>query len=606
MLLSNIEKTINSIRSMKKARRFEPYIEEIAFPHFKNLERGLSITFDFPVTALIGQNGTNKSSILRALQSCPDQNSISDYWFETDLDHIENDPRDRQRYIHRYKVPSGNMAEVIKIKASKEERGVDYFETARPRISDGMRDMPKMIEADRDYRVKTRWRPIKKEVVYIDSRAQLPAFDILMSYQNRKSKRNVEERKSLVRLRSPRLDKVLRKSERSSVICGTERLLSEVVSLSPEELEDVGEILGRAYESIKLVKHDLYEYEGWTARLVSKGLDYTEAFAGSGEFAAILIVHELHKAKEGSLILLDEPETSLHPGAQTALGCFLLKMCKLNRFQIIMATHSGDMMRVLPNEGRKLLGVLPTRPHVSLLASSASVEGAFLRLGADYKRIVVYVEDALAAEFMKCALRDRGDDALSLVDVQIAPGGAQTIKTRLLPVFAECDASAVIVLDGDQKPNYDLNAPYSTIEECEDALGKIGVDSKFVLMNGGSGDNEEHKLSQLNKVLEWADDHVRYLPGLDPESLLLSMVDRSSDEMAGSSQDASDSKKIWRDRALKAYSKCSNEPITSEEILYYQKLQLSEVMRGELNDAARDAMLSLREIIDELLNDDDK
>ena len=600
--LSAAQKRVDNIRSMKEAGKFGLYIDEIVFPHFKNLERGLSVSFDFPVTALVGQNGTNKSSILRALQSCPDQNSISDYWFDTDLDHIVNEPNDRQRYIHRYKVPSGNTAEVIKMRVQKESRGSDYFETAKPRISDGMRKMPEMIAEDEPYRVGTRWRPINKEVVYIDFRAQLPAFDILMSYQNRYSKRDAMQRKSLVRLRSRRLDKVFRDSEQSSTVCGTERLLSGVVALGDEELDDVKEILGRRYKSIKLVKHDFFDYEGWTAKLITSDLDYSEAFAGSGEFAAVSIVHALHAASEESLILLDEPETSLHPGAQTALCEFLLKMCQLKRLQIVMATHSGVLVQSLPSDGRKLLGILPGKKCVSLLSSSASLDETFLRIGADFARDSIFVEDRLAAEFLNAALREKGSDAIGSVAVKTFPGGAQTIITSLIPILAELDSEAMVVLDGDQEQNVNFDLPIASVDDCLKALKEFGISKKHIPMNGGDGDNQRHCLERLNKVLAWIETHVRYLPGGDPESLLLEMIGESHSEARDADGIGLTSKEIWIKKAERAYSKCKGETITSDEVFCYQKIELAKAISEERSEITDAVIRSLQRVINEVLD----
>lgn len=594
---------ISDIRSMKSAGLFDPYIEEIIFPHYKNLERGLSIKFDFPVTALIGQNGTNKSSVLRALQSCPDQNSISDYWFDTDLDHIDSEPMDRQRYIHKYRVPSGSMAEVIKIRIQKEARGWDYFETAKPRLSDGMHPMPKMLKADVPYRAKTRWRPIKKNVVYIDFRAQLPAFDILMSYQNRVHRRDATQRKALVRLRAGRLNDAINGLTPSINICGSNRLLSEVLSLNSEELKDVGLILGRSYKSIKLVKHDLYDYEGWTAKLESKGLDYTEAFAGSGEFAVISIVHELYSASMGSLVLLDEPETSLHPGAQAELCNFLIKMCKTKHLQIVMATHSNEIIANLPADARKLFGILPNKACVSLLSSRASLEEASSRLGADFAREAIYVEDELAAELIKIALRIKGSDAINSVEVKAIPGGAQTILTRYVPVLAVTDSSALIVLDGDQRPDIDLEDLPKTFDDCVYALERYGIGKKHIPMNGGNERNVDHQLQQMNKTLAWIKRHVRYLPGRDPEGLLLSMVDNRPvvEQYSG---DSLHNKDEWCRRARVAYSKCDGESISSIEILSYQKMKLSEALSDTSNSTTRDVVRFMREVVDEVFVDD--
>jgi hypothetical protein len=53
---------------------------------------------------------------------------------------------------------------------------------------------------------------------------------------------------------------------------------------------------------------------GATCVLHTANLHHTEAFAGRGEFAVVRLVIDILGAKATSLILLDEPEVSLHLG----------------------------------------------------------------------------------------------------------------------------------------------------------------------------------------------------------------------------------------------------------------------------------------------------
>ena len=50
---------------MKSAGIYEKYIEYITFPCYKNLMPKSTIHFDFPYTALVGKNGSGKSSTSR-------------------------------------------------------------------------------------------------------------------------------------------------------------------------------------------------------------------------------------------------------------------------------------------------------------------------------------------------------------------------------------------------------------------------------------------------------------------------------------------------------------------------------------------------------------
>jgi predicted ATPase len=54
------------------SRQVPSLITHIRFPKFKTLAPGARIDFAYPITALVGPNGTNKSSILRALRACPE------------------------------------------------------------------------------------------------------------------------------------------------------------------------------------------------------------------------------------------------------------------------------------------------------------------------------------------------------------------------------------------------------------------------------------------------------------------------------------------------------------------------------------------------------
>ena len=67
---------------------------------------------------------------------------------------------------------------------------------------------------------------------------------------------------------------------------------------------------------------------------------YSEANAGSGEVAVIQLVKKIEEAQEYSLILLDEPEVSIHPGAQEKLKEYLLEVTKRKKLQVVISSHS--------------------------------------------------------------------------------------------------------------------------------------------------------------------------------------------------------------------------------------------------------------------------
>lgn len=62
-------------------------------------------------------------------------------------------------------------------------------------------------------------------------------------------------------------------------------------------------------------------------------MGYSEANAGSGEIAVVQLVRRIEKARDYSLVLLDEPEVSLHPGAQENLKEYLLEAIKTKNYK---------------------------------------------------------------------------------------------------------------------------------------------------------------------------------------------------------------------------------------------------------------------------------
>jgi len=169
----DIEKTL---RNLLTAKQVEPYIRHLRFPHYKNLQANTKIDFTFPLTALVGPNGTNKSSVLRALYGCPGNNNLGNFWFSTKVGPIE-DTGDRPRFIYGYlNRHLDRMVEVIKTRIRKES-DPDYWEPSRPLIGDGMEPMPSLQRVHEPGRSKTRWDTITKPVVYMDFRSEISAFD---------------------------------------------------------------------------------------------------------------------------------------------------------------------------------------------------------------------------------------------------------------------------------------------------------------------------------------------------------------------------------------------------------------------------------------------
>ncbi|MEJ6555552.1 ATP-binding protein [Microbacterium esteraromaticum] len=569
----------------------EPFIRSIRFPRFKNLFPGSVIEFTYPITALIGPNGTNKSTILRALQGSPRGHDIGDHWFDTPLDPIGPERSDPHRFIHSYRAPSGATAEVIQARVGKTTRGPDYFETSAPRRRDGMSAMPEPAHPeDAGVRNKTRWRPIAKEVVYLDFRQEIPAYDILMYFNWRKKKNEPEQKKRKIRTRAPHVNQALSGLQSKHELYRANRILEPADELTSDELRGVSLILGRDYTSIRIVKHDFFDVEGYTASLSADGLKYSEAYAGSGEFAAIMLVRAISRAQPRSLILLDEPETSLHPGAQRELMAFIASECVRNKHQVVLATHAPAIVVDLPSEARKLLDLDPVSGRVRVAAQSATADQSFSRIGGRFQARTILVEDELARAFVLRACRLRGDDFLKSVSILPVAGGAEALVRRVVAVQAPLGADCIVLFDGDCRLPTPLRASSEVTDtQLQAELDPMGLTSDVLLRNGGNGDQTEHLARVRRNALEWVLTHVDYLPGTgNPEALLLGALGISDLSNA-------EAKETWRSRTRSSLNLLESEVETSAQILDEQIRTLAG-----LNDA-EPVLVEILETLDRVM-----
>lgn len=435
--------------------------------------------------------------------------------------------------------------------------------------------MPDTVKPrDSKFATGTRWRPIEKSHVYLDFRQELPAYDILMSFNFRKANNDPQDKKRIARQRSKHVANVLQAMDEEYKLYGADRVKGVPIELTSEEVKDVGTILGREYSAIRLVNHDFFEVEGYTAIIESPHLNYSEAFAGSGEFAAIMLVYSIRRASARSLILLDEPETSLHPGAQTQLMRFIARMCVVKHHQVILCTHSPAMVEELPDTARKLLDLDPTTGKVVQTATSATTSEAFSRIGAKFPKGTFVVEDELASAFIMAAARTKGVDFRKSIDVQPLPGGAESILQRFIPWQSQLKSSCTVVLDGDKRPA-DPPRPSSEVPDSDVLmeLEKVGIKENHLVRNGGAGDSQEQIQKSARTALRWVNSHLYYLPSnLDPDALLLQLSQARYSE-----SDTRDAKACWVQITRTELGKAADEPVTAEEILATQKRSLAQI-----------------------------
>lgn len=591
MALTETQLKIES--KFQNSNGFLPYIEEIRFPMYKSLQDGLTLPLDWPIIALVGPNGTNKSSVLQAISAAPEGRSLAQFWFSTEVDDIDRGVRGRatHRFIYRYRFDnSGTLAECRKYRGSKPYRSADvpttlrgkrdpdYWEPTKRVASDDMAELPATGFDSRLSGKRDRWNQIKKDVVYLDFRSELSAFDKYIHHQSfdhwtpdatQKRYRAVVRSKWIAKA----LDGTTLPRQQAA------KLIESVRDLDQSEVDSIAAILGKPITRISMVNHRFFGPTGMTVRLhlSGTGATYSEAHAGSGEYAVVRLVDAIRKANERSLILLDEPEVSLHPGAQVELMRFIEHEVLLHGHQVVISTHSPSLAAGLPPRAIKVFGFDTTRQRVVLVANGCSATEAFAHLGhttSASSRPRLIVEDELAAELVRASLRRHSPTRLDALDIVPFPGGADGIVQNVLSTVALAGVGKTsILLDGDQLPAT-ANTSRDVKADADAALARRDKPAMLALWSeafhktsphlhsdsGGARDPEN-----LHACLIWASHHLGYLPGKTPEEAIAKAVDPGSVAPNG------DWKTYWADKVTSELHLTPSELVNAEQILNSQR-----------------------------------
>lgn len=512
-MYSNYIENTSAIFQMKERNIFQKYIDFIHFPFYRNMEVNSRINFIFPLTVIVGQNGCGKSSLLHAVYGMPQKYTPYKFWFDTKVDPIEyyNDEKKRHSFWYQY-TENNRIHQVVKARI---KRGNDpnYWETSRPLSWAGMN-------------VQERYPPIEKNVIYLDFREELSAFDKYFYFGNL-SNTKAKNKQEYIRRKSSFLHKALSDKDYIAKSPYGRELNKPVERLAPNELEAISYILGRSYTDALSIFHSFFRNEGYSILFKTQYAKYSEAFAGSGEMAIVRLVQEIIKAPDYSLIILDEPEVSLHPGAQERLTFFLLEQIKIKKHQIIVTSHSPSIIKHLPKEAIKVLYQNPNTGRFFVKENLLPTE-AFFHLEFFYEnKKRIHFEDVLAKEIIGAVLKNLGKEKEELFNLSYNPGGCTIINKDFIPIYCrEEESQEFIIFDGDQCfsqhidwrniPNNDLTL--LNLKELVFNQTKCHIEF-HVDGNKGKG-NSNQKIDLYKKYLDFYNRNVFYLPCNIPEDII--------------------------------------------------------------------------------------
>jgi predicted ATPase len=108
-------------------------------------------------------------------------------------------------------------------------------------------------------------------------------------------------------------------------------------------------ILGRPYDAVKMATTSA-DPNRKVPVIAGHGAVYSGFHQGAGETTLVELLQQ--DVPKYSLVLIDEIESSLHPRMQRRLVRDLAELCRVNELQIVLTTHSPYILEELPPEAR--------------------------------------------------------------------------------------------------------------------------------------------------------------------------------------------------------------------------------------------------------------
>lgn len=246
---------------------------------------------------------------------------------------------------------------------------------------------------------------------------------------------------------------------------------ADITGISPAPLTDearrvVERILGRQYPKVEEINRKKFKIR----RTSETG--YTSFNMGAGEDSLIALLAQLSQLPKGSLVVIDEIETALHPAAQRKLVEALLQLSWDSKLQIIGSTHSHHIIDNLPRVARKLI-VREQETH-RIVASPTTMLALSEISEQQNKELLVICEDPFAAAILKTALSAH---LRKRVDIQACGAKSELARYARSHLRVAPKARCLIVWDGDvphkEAEGY-LNSAKAQIPDAD-----IGIDTRL-------------------------------------------------------------------------------------------------------------------------------
>lgn len=217
--------------------------------------------------------------------------------------------------------------------------------------------------------------------------------------------------------------------------------LATANKLAPEYVRRLGHIMSRPYDEAIVLASSKY-----SVRQCSSSARYSSFNMGTGEDVLLTLFHVLQNTPQGSLLVIEEIETGLHPEAVARLARHLQEIILEKTLQVVTSTHSQHFLDAVPRVARVLLERSGNEHHVVSAPTTRLALGVML--GQPQPELTVYCEDVFSELLIRAALPSEFRRR-----VQIVPVGSkgELAKTAAFHIRSGAKGRALIVWDGDVK-----------------------------------------------------------------------------------------------------------------------------------------------------------
>jgi ABC-type multidrug transport system ATPase subunit len=370
--------------------RYRKYLRSVTLDKIR-LFAGATISFDFPVVALIGPNGGGKTTVLAVCQ-CIYSSSNRKKAFELSVIGDEIEPE----WKIEYEIIDRDLHSPAPLRGALEFDGTHWKDRQATGDKWGLDKETRTVS----FLGVKRTLPLKDDA----------NFHMRTRLTSRKKHRQIEYKKISY-------DNTLATAIRRE----GERVLGK--SLSGYEFFTVTATVKKwANRRSPRLEHSL------TAPFFvgkNKVASFSEINFGAGESSVLRIIAQIESMPKGSLILIDEIENGLHPVAVRRLVEYLIDVANRKNSQAIFTTHSDYALDPLP--GKAIWACLDGG---RVQQGKLSVEALRAVSGRVDKRLAVFVEDKFAEEWLTMALREGAREALAEVGIYAIGGDGNAVETQ--------------------------------------------------------------------------------------------------------------------------------------------------------------------------------